>query len=149
MNVEKLAIVAGVVVITCSCATMIEGQSQVINLTSSPLGADCVVTRDAELIGRVATPGNFTIDKSKHNIQIACFKEGYEDAVFQIKSGNTIAGIGNIAIGFGVGFIVDSIAGSDNHYDTSVSIALVQNTRQKPLSKLHNKHVHGGPSNVH
>ena len=33
MNVGKLAIVAGVVVITCSCATMIEGQSQVINLT--------------------------------------------------------------------------------------------------------------------
>jgi len=136
MDFLKYATLTCTVSFLCSCATIIEGSSQVINLTTTPIGADCVVTRDAELIGRVTTPGNFNIDKSKHDIQVVCIKDGYDDAVFKIKSGNTIAGIGNIVVGFGVGFIIDSVAGSDNHYDTRVSISLTNKAGKRPSQKV-------------
>lgn len=118
------------------CATVIEGTTQEITVITDPPGAQCVLTRHGEQLGAIAsTPGTLKIDKTKHDIQISCHKDGYDDGTARDESDRAAASFGNMAAGrlitrrFGVGLIghaVDSISGADNKYDSEVHVTLVK-----------------------
>ena len=114
------------------CATVIEGTSQEIFVNTNPQGAECSLNRVKDskskevVIGRVSpTPGKVKIDKTKYDITIICDKQGYQQATYLDHSGAAGATVGNIILGGGIGWAIDSAAGSDNKYDTPVNITLV------------------------
>lgn len=113
------------------CATVVgDGSSQDISVMSNPPGATCVFYRQGTAIGTIqSTPGNLTVKRRKHDINIKCDKAGYAQAEYFNKSGLSSMVAGNIAADLiltaGISSIVDSASGADNEYTSSVVIGLV------------------------
>ncbi len=116
-----LAAVAGL----SACSSIIEGTSQELIVNTNPPGADCAIVREGRVIGRVnPTPGGVTVKKTKHDITVVCNKKGYEEATYFNNSGAAGATFGNIVLGGGIGWAVDSASGADNKYETPMNISL-------------------------
>ena len=110
-----------------ACSTIIEGRSQEIMVNTNPPGASCTLTRLDETLGTInPTPGSLYIEKTKDDVTIACAKNGYERATYLDHSGAAGATFGNIILGGGIGWAVDSATGSDNKYDSPVNVTLVR-----------------------
>lgn len=107
-----------------ACSTVIDGTRQTIRFNSDPMRADCVLTRDAKVIGRVTTPGRVEVDKDKRDIQAVCSAEGYDDKMVTLRSGLAPATFANIVGTLGVGWTVDSLTGADNSYPEVVTVVL-------------------------
>ena len=108
------------------CSTVIEGRSQQILVNSSPAGADCGLYRQGLRIATVQNaPGSALVEKTKHDIWVVCVKQGYQQATHYNKSGVAGATVGNVILGGGIGWIIDSASGADNKYDTPVNVTLV------------------------
>jgi hypothetical protein len=108
------------------CASIIEGTSQEISINTNPAGADCALKRQDQVIARVnPTPGATTIKKTKYDITVYCDKNGFQQATYLNHSGAAAATFGNIVLGGGIGWAIDSAAGADNKYDSPVNITLV------------------------
>jgi len=108
------------------CSSVIEGTSQEILVNTNPPGADCQFLREGNVIASVAaTPGGVTIKKTKHDITLKCHKQGYQEATYLNHSGAASATFGNIVLGGGIGWAIDSASGADNKYDGVVNMSLV------------------------
>ncbi len=115
--------------ILANCASIVDGTSQQISVVTNPPGANCQFHRNGEIVGAVnPTPGGVLIKKTKHHIEIVCLKDGFEEAKFLNKSGIQEATFGNIILGGGIGWAIDSAAGADNKYEGAVNITMVQKT---------------------
>lgn len=111
-----------------ACSSIVEGTSQELIINTTPEGANCALQREGQTIGRVSeTPGGITIKKSKHDITVVCTKKGYEKATFFNKSEVAGATVGNILLGGGIGWAIDSANGADNKYTTPMNINLNKN----------------------
>jgi hypothetical protein len=108
-----------------ACSSIVEGTSQELIVNTNPPGADCALKRENYVIGRVnPTPGGVTVKKTKHDITVVCSKKGYEEATYFNKSGAAGATVGNIILGGGIGWAIDSASGADNKYETPMNINL-------------------------
>jgi hypothetical protein len=127
MKIAKIGALCALGFALSGCASVIEGTSQLITVNTNPSGADCSLNRNPEgVIGRVSgTPSGVTIRKTKYDITIKCTKAGYQEATYLNHSGAAGATFGNIVLGGGIGWAVDSASGSDNKYDSPVNITLV------------------------
>lgn len=124
MRAVKIIAVLSVLALS-ACASIIEGTSQEIVVNTSPEGANCSLERQGVSIGRVdPTPGAVTIKKTKYDIVIVCNKKGYQETRFFDKSDAAGATAGNIILGGGIGWAIDSAAGADNKYTSPVNITL-------------------------
>jgi hypothetical protein len=109
-----------------ACSSIIEGTSQEILVNTNPAGADCSLMREGVSIARVnPTPGAATIKKTKHDITIECTKSGYSDVAYLNHSDVAGATVGNVLLGGGIGWAIDSASGADNKYESPVNITLV------------------------
>jgi hypothetical protein len=126
-SVSGVAFAAAIAAVCLSgCASIISGTSQEIKVVTNPPGANCELIREGAVIARVdQTPGGTTIKKTKHDITLKCHKEGYQEATYLNHSGAEGATFGNMVLGGGIGWAVDSASGADNHYDGIVNISLV------------------------
>ncbi|MDE3016639.1 MAG: hypothetical protein KGI29_06955 [Pseudomonadota bacterium] len=107
------------------CSSIIEGRSQEIMINTSPPAASCSLTRNGESLGTISpTPGSMYVEKTKYDILITCNKKGYETATYLNHSGVAGATFGNIVLGGGIGWAIDSASGADNKYDSPVNITL-------------------------
>ncbi len=123
---KKFVLLAAVCGLT-ACSSIVEGTSQELVINTNPAGANCALIREGQVIGRVSeTPGGITIKKSKHDITVECTKKGYKKAVFFNKSDVAGATVGNILLGGGIGWAIDSANGADNKYTTPMNITLVK-----------------------
>lgn len=129
----KTTIITIICLLTLSaCSTIIEGRNQSITVNTNPPRADCMLNRQGTPIGEIAeTPGSVLIEKTKYDIIIVCNKKGYQEATYMNHSGAAGATFGNIILGGGIGWAVDSATGSDNKYDTPVNITLVPGQHHK------------------
>lgn len=118
---------------TAGCSSIIEGTSQELTVNTNPSGASCSLERQGASIARIdPTPGAATIKKTKYDITVKCDKDGYQQATYLNHSGAAGATFGNIILGGGIGWAIDSASGADNKYDTPVNITLVPDeTRHK------------------
>ena len=108
------------------CSSIIEGTSQQIEVVTNPAGAACDFIREGRNIGRISrTPSAVTIKKTKHDITIECGLAGYQKATYRNKSDAAGATFGNIILGGGIGWAIDSASGADNKYTSPVNITLV------------------------
>ncbi|MDE1145475.1 MAG: hypothetical protein PW843_02495 [Azospirillaceae bacterium] len=104
-------------------------------MNTYPSGADCALEREGAVIARVSqTPASTTIKKTKHDITIRCTKDGFQEATFLDHSGAAGATAGNILLGGGIGWAIDSATGADNKYDSPVNIDLVPVGTAAPAS---------------
>ena len=125
MKILKLAALAACLPFA-ACSSVIEGTSQQILVNTNPPGADCAFEREGQTIAKVsATPGGATIKKTKHDITVRCSKDGYQEATYLNHSGAAGATFGNIVLGGGIGWAIDSASGADNKYDGTVNMTLV------------------------
>lgn len=109
-----------------ACASIIEGTSQEIEVVTNPAGAACDFIREGRNVARISkTPSAVTIKKTKHDITIECELDGYHKATYQNKSDAAGATFGNIILGGGIGWAIDSASGSDNKYTSPVNLTLV------------------------
>lgn len=114
------------VLLLAGCSSIIEGTSQEIVVNTVPEAADCALEREGQVIGRInPTPGAVTIKKTKHDMTIICNKKGYQEATYFNKSDVAGATVGNVILGGGIGWAIDSASGADNKYTTPVNITLV------------------------
>jgi hypothetical protein len=109
-----------------ACSSIVDGHSQTLTFHSNPTGAKCTLNRNGAPIGIVTTPAQFRVDKTKYDIHVVCKKEGYEDTPHFIKSEVAGATFGNIILGGGIGWIVDSATGADNKYQKMNVITLTE-----------------------
>ena len=65
-----------------------------------------------------------TIKKTKHDITIACMLPAYQNATYVNNSDAAGATFGNIILGGGIGWAIDSASGADNKYTSPVNITL-------------------------
>ncbi len=107
------------------CSSIIEGTSQTLSFDSNPSGAECTLNRNGMAIGSVRTPGGLTVKKTKHDINLVCHKDGYQDATAFLKSDVAGATAGNIILGGGIGWAIDSASGADNKYNEHTTVTLV------------------------
>lgn len=124
---KKLLISSSIVLSLSGCASIIDGTSQEMTFNSSPNGADCVLMRDGKQIGQLTTPGTLVVKKTKHDIEVICNKEGYQENHYFVKSEIQDATWGNIILGGGIGWAIDSASGADNKYAEYVNITLSSN----------------------
>ena len=115
-----------VLLLLCGCSSIIEGRSQEIVINTNPAGANCTLLRNGSPIGTVSpTPSAVLIEKTKYDILIKCNKDGFQEATYMNKSGAAEATFGNIVLGGGIGWAIDSATGSDNKYDSPINLSLV------------------------
>lgn len=95
-------------------------------VNTNPDGAFCQLIREEKTIAQIVkTPAAATIEKTKHDIRIECEKEGFHKAVYYNNSDAAGATFGNILLGGGIGWAIDSASGADNKYTSPVNLTLV------------------------
>ena len=135
-----LAVLA--IITLAGCSSIIEGRSPEITINTNPPDASCTLVRNNLPIGTVSpTPSSILVEKTKYDITIKCDKDGYQEATYFNKSGVAGATFGNIVLGGGIGWAIDSAEGADNKYDSPVNITLVPE-EAKRASRAPAKHHH-------
>jgi hypothetical protein len=116
------------------CASIIEGTSEEITVNTNPSGASCVLTREGQPIGTInPTPGTVLIKKTKYDLTILCDRPGFDQATYLDHSGAAGATFGNIVLGGGIGWAIDSAAGADNKYESPVNLTMVPKAAIVPV----------------
>jgi len=107
------------------CASIISGTTEEIAINTNPASATCGLYRQGIKIGEIGTtPGSVTVKKTKYDITVVCAKEGYQQATYLNHSGAAGATFGNIVLGGGIGWAIDSASGADNEYDPVVNLTM-------------------------
>lgn len=130
MTTKTLAVLAAAgMACLGGCGTITQGTHQDIAISTTPPGATCDLMRtDGFNAGSVEhTPGSVHVRKSKFDITMTCNLAGYQPGMAQLKSGYGIGTFGNIILGGGIGWAIDSASGSDNKYPSSADVTLVPN----------------------
>ena len=124
---RALATLAGLALLSAlssGCASIFEGATQQISVTTTPDGARCAFWRNGILNSDIAsTPGSVTIRKTRDDLTIVCDKRGYGTAAYINHSGLAMATFANILTA-GLAWAYDSTRGADNKYEGQVSLAL-------------------------
>jgi hypothetical protein len=128
MKLHFGAAFAATVAASClaGCGTITQGTSQNITITSTPPGGHCDLTRKGEHVATLdRTPGTVKVDKTKNDILLTCKLAGYQDASANLESGYGVGTFGNIILGGGIGWAIDSATGADNKYPSTANVQFV------------------------
>ncbi len=106
------------------CASIISGTTQEVAINSSPDGATCDITRDGVRVQQVVTPASTIVQRTNHDLLVACRKPGYQAATATDPSGLEPWVFGNLLAGGVIGLVVDLSTGADNKYASPASIVL-------------------------
>lgn len=116
---------AAVVALT-ACATVIEGTTDKITVSTTPPGARCTITRDGAELGTIsATPGSLTISKSINAILVTCDKAEHETTTKLHMSNVRKTTAGNYLLGGAAGLAIDASTGANYRYPPRIDIVLV------------------------
>ena len=128
MKLKIGAAIAATLAASClaGCGTITQGTSQNITITSTPPGGHCDLTRKGEHVATLdRTPGSVKVDKTKNDILLTCSLAGYQDASANLESGYGAGTFGNIILGGGIGWAIDSATGADNKYPSSAQVQFI------------------------
>ncbi|MBL4802407.1 MAG: hypothetical protein JKY45_10980 [Emcibacter sp.] len=116
------------------CASIMSGTDQDIAMHTNPEGAECILTREGQQLRKVVTPDNVRVSKLKHDIYVKCSMKGFHDSTAHINSGTQGSVFGNILLGGGIGWAIDSARGADNKYADVVTVPMVPLAQVAPES---------------
>ena len=108
-----------------ACATIVNGTSQTVTISTAPPGATCTVDRMGARIGAVPqTPGSLRLDKSKNDLSVTCSKSGFQTANVTRAPSFGVATLGNIIAGGVIGLVVDAASGASYDYPADIRLDL-------------------------
>lgn len=111
-----------------ACATLVNGSSQNVTVSTNPPGANCTLDRVGARIGAIpVTPGSVRLDKSKNDLSVTCSKEGYQTATVAHAPSFGAATFGNLIAGGIVGVVVDAASGANYSYPDDIRMDLAAN----------------------
>ncbi|WP_207539003.1 hypothetical protein [Sabulicella rubraurantiaca] len=111
--------------LTTACATVTQGTTATIAVTTEPAGATCTVSRDGSPIAVVnPTPGTVTISRSSRDLAVRCERQGFQPAVATAPAGFQPMTMGNLLIGGLIGVAVDAASGAISTYPANVALTL-------------------------
>ena len=126
MKINAIAALAAVGFAVSACGTITQGTSQNITIVTAPPGGHCDLTRKGEHVATLdKTPGVVKVDKTKNDIMLTCQLAGYQDATVNLESGYGVGTFGNIILGGGIGWAIDSATGADNKYPSSAQVTFI------------------------
>jgi hypothetical protein len=127
MKLITLAALAAMGVAVSGCASIVEGTTQSIAVTTTPQpGAKCTLT-NSEGIWYVTTPGNAQVHKTKHDLDVVCTLAGFKDAHSTVTPHFNGATVGNVIAGGIIGIGIDAATGANFNYPTEVNVPLTAN----------------------
>jgi len=130
-TVESGVAIALLTFAVSGCASILEGTTQEISVSTDPPGAECGFYREEGL--RIATvqrtPGSALVKKTKADIWIVCAKPGYQQAVYFNHSGAALANVVGGIFTLGISTAVDSSTGAGNEYQSPSNVVMVPNVR--------------------
>jgi len=108
------------------CGAIVQGTRQEIAISTSPPGARCDLKRPNGSIAATAepTPQTVRVRKTGVDLKLHCTLAGYLPADLAMPSGYGYAVFGNIVFGYGPGWAVDHLTGSDSQYSHSAHVTL-------------------------
>ena len=108
------------------CATIVNGSSQMVTITTTPPSAACTLDRIGTRLGVIPqTPGSLRIDKSKNDLSVTCSKEGFATASVTKSPRFSGATFGNLLVGGAVGVVIDAASGANYAYPDTIELALI------------------------
>jgi len=106
-----------------ACATLVNGTSQTVTVSTTPPGASCTLDRVGTRVGAVSiTPGSVRLDKSKNDLSVTCNKEGFQTATVAHAPSFSGATFGNLIAGGVIGVVVDAASGANYSYPDDIRI---------------------------
>ncbi len=113
------------------CASIMEGRSQEIVVSTDPPGAECAFYREEGR--RIATiertPGSALVKKTRNDIWIVCTKPGYQQAIYLNHSGAALANVVGGILTLGISTAVDTSTGAGNEYQSPANVVMVPYAR--------------------
>jgi len=134
VNKKYIFLLPAITFLTSGCASIMSGTDQDIAIHTNPEGAECILTRENQQLRKVTTPDNVRVSKLKHDIYVKCSMEGFHDSTAHVNSGTQGSTFGNILLGGGIGWAIDSARGADNKYADVVTVTMVPLTQVAPES---------------
>jgi len=130
-TVERGVAIALLAFAVSGCASIIEGRSQEIVVSTDPPGAECGFYREegARIATIQRTPGSASVMKTKHDIWIVCTKPGYQTAIYLNHSGAALANVVGGIFTLGISTAVDSSTGAGNEYQSPANVVMVPYAR--------------------
>ncbi len=115
------------VTLLSGCATIMEGSTQNIKVSTNPSGARCIIKNGEKTLATIEeTPDFVDVKKLKSDVTITCEKPGYAPMQKTLVSDFSRMTAGNLVFGLvslpGIG--VDAATGAINKYDDRVELKL-------------------------
>ena len=111
--------------LTTACATVTQGTTATIAVTSDPPGATCQIQREGSTIAVVnPTPGSVTIGRSTRDLATRCERAGSQPAVVATPAGFQAMTLGNVLIGGVIGVAVDAASGAMGTYPGNIHVVM-------------------------
>ena len=115
----------GLLLLATACASVTQGTTQSVSISTEPSGAACTVSREGQQLGVVnPTPGTITVSKSSRALDVRCTRAGSNPAAASVPSSTAAMTAGNLLLGGVVGLAVDASTGAMNYYPANVSVTL-------------------------
>ncbi len=128
----KLVFVLPVTMLS-ACATLVNGSSQNVTVSTIPPAASCTLDRVGARVGAISsTPGSVRLDKSKNDLSVTCSKDGFQTATVVKAPSFSGATFGNIIAGGVIGVVVDAASGANYSYPDDIRLDMAAN----PLPSL-------------
>ncbi|MBV9992565.1 MAG: hypothetical protein JOZ72_14900 [Alphaproteobacteria bacterium] len=120
------------------CGAIVQGTRQEIAVTSTPAGAHCDLKRPNGSVAATVerTPETVRVRKTGDDLMLACTLAGYAEADLALPSDYGFAVFGNVVLGYGPGWAVDHLSGSDNQYPHEAHVTLVPASPSQPKPQL-------------
>lgn len=132
MNKKAVLILPVLSLLASGCASVMSGTDQDITFDTNPSGAECILTRNNEILAKVTTSETIRVQKLKHDIYVSCNLEGFHESTAHVNSGTQGSVFGNIILGGGIGWAIDSARGADNKYPEVVTVTMVPLSQDAP-----------------
>ncbi len=124
MKLQSIAALAALGVALSGCASIVEGTTQMVQVTTPPVdGAACTLT-SSEGVYTVTTPGSVKVHKTKNDMKVLCKKDGYQDGMTVVVSHFNGATAGNLLLGGAIGMAVDAGTGANYNFPDAVSVPM-------------------------
>ena len=118
-------------VLSCGCATIINGPRQMIVFTSEPDGATILINNSPHGV----TPASIMVEtKQDHGVVLR--KDGYRHHVSELRRKVSGWTFGNLLFGGIIGFIVDAISGANFELEPKAIHAILEPAATEELDSV-------------
>jgi hypothetical protein len=124
MRTPRLVAAALLAISVSGCATILEGTTQKISVTTPPAsGAACVLTNERGS-WTLTSPGSVEVKRSTTDLVITCKKEGWADATGTLHSRTSNGTTASAFLWGPIGVGVDAASGASFLYPTLMNLPM-------------------------